>query len=46
MEVIYHPHFREVDQTLLCEVRRSFLNKRQIRQVHAQIGHARRVTAT
>lgn len=41
----YHPHFREVDETLLCEVGRSFLDKCQIRQVHAQIGHTRRVTA-
>lgn len=44
-ECNYHPHLREVDQALFCEVGRAFLDERQVGQVHAQIWHTWWVTA-
>lgn len=41
----HHPHFGEVDQTLLCEIGRPLLNESQVCQIHPQVRHARRVAA-
>lgn len=42
---IYHPHLGEVNQAFLGEVGRPLLDESQVGQVHAKVGHARRVTA-
>lgn len=41
----HHPHLGEVNETLLCEIRCSLLNKGQICQIHSQIWNTRRVAA-
>lgn len=42
---LYHPHFGEVHQALLCEVGRALFDEGQVCEVHAQVGHGGRVAA-
>ena len=37
----YHSHFREVEQAVLCEIGSTFLDERQVGQVHAKIRNTR-----
>jgi len=41
----YHSHFRKVEESIFCEVWCTFLNKREVSEVHAQVRYAGRITA-
>lgn len=40
----YHSHFRKVEEPIFCEVWCTFLNKREVSEVHAQVRYAGRIT--
>lgn len=41
----YHPHFGEINKTLLSKIWSSFLNEGQVCQIHSQVWHTWRVAA-